>query len=133
MDLVSDALCRIKTAYRAKHTLTLLPASLAVFRICTVMAARGFVDSVQWLSLRSTGMKDKIVVTFKYSGVHRVSVIKGLKRISRPGARLYLPSRLLPRLLGGLGLVIVSTSSGIMSASRAKALGIGGEVICYVW
>lgn len=133
MDTVSNALSKIKNAYRAKHRMVILPASLLVFRICNIMIARGFLDSILWVSFDVLGINDKMVVTLRYIGSRRTPAIGGLKRISKPGARVYLPSRLLPRLLGGLGLVIVSTSLGLMSAARAKSLGIGGEVVCYVW
>ena len=133
MDTVSNALSKIKNAYRAKHNTVVLPASWLVFRICNLMIYRGFLHSIQWLSLASVGLEDQLVVTLKYTGRNRMPAIKGLKRISKPGARIYLPSKLLPILLGGVGLVIVSTSLGIMSGSRAKSLGVGGEVMCYVW
>ena len=133
MDSVSNALCQIKNAYRSKHKVVILSASLRVFRICRVMVSRGFLNSVQWLSFSKLPISDKLIVYLRYTGIDRISAMKGLKIISKPGFRIYLPSRKLPRVLGGLGLVVVSTSFGIMSSSRAKSLGIGGEVICYVW
>lgn len=133
MSTLANALCRIRNAYRARHQVVVLPASLLVFRVCTVMASRGFLDSVEWVSVSPLGLRDKLVITLKYLGPKRASSVRGIKHISKSGSRTYLTSQTLPSLLGGLGLVVVSTSSGVMSASRAKSLGIGGEVLCYVW
>ncbi len=135
MDRISNALCEIKNGYQARHQLVILPASLLVFRMCQIMKSRGFLESVEWISFTeiSPGYPDKIVVFLRYLGPNRLPSVNGIKRVSKPGSKIYLPSKSLPRILGGLGLVIVSTSLGLMSASRARSLGLGGEVICFVW
>jgi small subunit ribosomal protein S8 len=128
-DPVADLLTRIRNANTANHTTVDIPASRTKKAIAQILKDEGFIDDFERLE---EGPQGVIRVKLRY-GPEKEKVITGLRRISRPGLRVYTGKTEIPRVLGGLGLVIISTSRGIMSGKRAKKLGVGGEVLAYVW
>jgi small subunit ribosomal protein S8 len=128
-DPVADMLTRIRNANIAHHERVDVPASRLKKEIAKVLKDEGFIKGFEVVA---GAPKDLIRVTLKY-GQHRERVINGLQRISRPGLRIYTPKGDIPKCMGGLGLVIVSTSKGIMSGRQAKRLNCGGEVMAFVW
>ncbi|MDQ6768264.1 MAG: 30S ribosomal protein S8 [Candidatus Eremiobacteraeota bacterium] len=128
-DPIADMLTRIRNANIAHHERVDIPASRLKKDVAKVLKDEGFVKGVEVVS----GVpRDVIRITLKY-GQHRERVINGLQRISRPGLRIYTPRGDIPKCMGGLGLVIMSTSQGIMSGRQAKRLKCGGEVVAFVW
>ncbi len=128
-DPIADLLTRIRNANTANHQTVDIPASKMKKAVAQILADEGFVTSVEELQ---EGPQGTLRVALKY-GPEKEKVITGLRRISRPGLRVYTTKTEIPRVLGGLGLVIMSTSKGIMSGKRAKREGFGGEVLAYVW
>jgi small subunit ribosomal protein S8 len=128
-DPIADMLTRIRNANTANHQTVDVPASRMKRAIAEILREEGFVRSFEVLT---EGPQGTIRITLKY-GPEKEKVITGLRRISRPGLRVYSARTEIPRVLGGLGLVIISTSKGIMSGKRAKREGFGGEVLAYVW
>jgi small subunit ribosomal protein S8 len=128
-DPVADMLARIRNANIAKHERVDVPASHLKKEIAKVLKDEGFIKNFE---MTPVGAREVIRITLKY-GQHRERVINGLQRISRPGLRIYTPKGDIPKCLGGLGLVIMSTSKGIMSGRQAKRLNCGGEVMAFVW
>jgi small subunit ribosomal protein S8 len=128
-DPVADLLTRIRNANTANHKSVDVPASRVKVAIANILKDEGFIEEVERLN---EGPQGTLRIRLKY-GPEKEKVITGLRRISRPGLRVYTPKTEIPRVLGGLGLVIISTSQGIMSGKRAKKLGVGGEVLAYVW
>jgi small subunit ribosomal protein S8 len=128
-DPIADMLTRIRNANMAGHPSVDIPASKMKQSIAAILKEEGFVREVETVS---EGPQGTIRITLKY-GPEKEKVITGLRRISRPGLRVYSPRTEVPRFLGGLGLVIMSTSKGIMSGKRAKREGFGGEILAYVW
>lgn len=128
-DPVADLLTRIRNANTANHKLVDVPASRVKAAISQILKDEGFIEDVERVN---EGPQGTLRIRLKY-GPEKEKVITGLRRISRPGLRVYTAKTEIPRVLGGLGLVIISTSQGIMSGKRAKKLGVGGEVLAYVW
>jgi small subunit ribosomal protein S8 len=128
-DPVADLLTRIRNANTANHKLVDVPASRVKAAIAKILKDEGFIEDVERLN---EGPQGTLRIRLKY-GPEKEKVITGLRRISRPGLRVYTGKTEIPRVLGGLGLVIISTPQGIMSGKRAKKLGVGGEVLAYVW
>jgi small subunit ribosomal protein S8 len=128
-DPIADMLTRIRNANTANHQTVDIPASKMKKAIAEILKEEGFIRNVE---LRAEGPQSTLRVTLKY-GPEKEKVITNLRRISRPGLRVYSSRSEIPRVLGGLGLVIISTSKGIMSGKRAKREGYGGEVLAYVW
>jgi small subunit ribosomal protein S8 len=128
-DPIADMLTRIRNANIAFHERVDIPASRLKKDVAKVLKDEGFVKAFEVVS---GAPRDVIRITLKY-GQHRERVINGLQRISRPGLRIYTPKGDIPKCMGGLGLVIMSTSKGIMSGRQAKRLGCGGEVVAFVW
>jgi small subunit ribosomal protein S8 len=122
-------LTRIRNANTANHENVDIPASRMKRAIAEILKEEGFIRNYEVVS---EGPQGTLRVTLKY-GPEKEKVITGLRRISRPGLRVYSSRTEIPRVLGGLGLVILSTSKGIMSGKRAKREGCGGEVLAYVW
>lgn len=129
-DTIGDMLTRIRNANLARHQTTTVPATRMTRSIAQVLKAEGFIRDFEE---QGDGIKRQLVVSLKYRGKQRQPVITALKRVSKPGLRVYANSRELPRVLGGIGIAIISTSSGIMTDREARKQGIGGEVLCYVW
>ncbi len=128
-DPVADMLARIKNANTAFHERVDVPASRLKTEIAKLLKTEGFIKSYELVSGQP---RDVIRITLKY-GQNRERVINGLQRISKPGLRIYSPKGEIPKCMGGLGLVILSTSKGVMSGRQAKRNGCGGEVMAFVW
>ena len=127
-DPIADMLTRIRNAITAKHETVEVPGSNMKRAIADILLSEGYVKNVEKVDDNLSG---KIVITLKYS--EGKSVISGLKRVSIPGLRNYSGAANMPKVLGGLGTAIVSTSKGIMTDKQAKAANIGGEVLCFIW
>ncbi|MEM7765275.1 MAG: 30S ribosomal protein S8 [Pseudomonadota bacterium] len=126
-DPIADMLTRIRNAQKARKVDVRMPSSNAKVAIANVLRDEGFVGDV---TVEKNGAKAELTVELRYH--EGAPVIEKIKRVSKPGLRIYKPSGDLPTVLGGLGVAIVSTSSGVMSDREARAKGIGGEVICMV-
>ena len=129
-DPIADMLTRIRNANKMRHTTVDIPASKAKKDVLTVLANEGFIVGYDEVKLENN--QSVLKVTLKYTA-SKERVIKGLKRISKPGLRVYAPVDELPKVLNGLGIAIISTSAGIMCDKKARKLGTGGEVLAYVW
>lgn len=128
-DPIADMLTRLRNANSVYHEKVEIPGSKIKTAIAEILKEEGFIKGFEFISDNKQGI---IRVNLKY-GPNREKVITGIKRISKPGLRVYAKSDQLPRVLGGLGIAIVSTSKGIMSDKQARRNGLGGEVIAYVW
>ena len=128
-DPIADMLTRIRNASRARHTDVIVPASRTKREIARILKDEGFI--ADWSEDRD-GAKAVLRLTLKYVD-GKAPVVSGLKRISKPGLRVYARKTEIPRVLGGLGIVIVSTSQGIMTGAQARKAQLGGEVLAYVW
>jgi len=129
-DTISDMLTRIRNANLARHQTTEVPSTNMTRSIAKVLQEEGFIVD---FSEEGEGVERTLVVALKYKGKGRQPIINTLKRISKPGLRVYSNRKDLPRVLGGIGIAIISTSSGIMTDRDARRQGLGGEVLCYVW
>ncbi len=128
-DPIADLLTRIRNANAAKHESVTIPASNMKKAICQILLDEGYVKDVK---IEDDGLQGKIVVTLKY-GENKTRIIQGLKRISKPGLRIYAGVEDMPRVMKGLGVAIVSTSKGVMTDKQARKMGVGGEVLAFVW
>ena len=128
-DPIADFLTRIRNALTAKHETVTVPASKMKKAIADILVEEGFVKSAE---LTENEGRSDIVITLKY-GAKNEKVINNLKRISKPGLRVYCGYEKLPKVLGGLGIAIISTSKGVMTDKAARNNKIGGEVLAYVW
>jgi small subunit ribosomal protein S8 len=122
-------LTRIRNALVAKHESVTLPASNMKKAIAQILLDEGYIKGVEQIA---DGVQGSIKLSLKYDG-NQKGVISGLKRISKPGLRVYARSEEIPKVLGGLGIAIVSTSKGVMTDRTARKNAVGGEVLCYVW
>ena len=129
-DPIADLLTRIRNANSANHDSLEVEASKIKAEIIRILQDEGYIKSYEVVK---APIQDKIKVVLKYGARNRERVITDLKRVSKPGLRVYVPSDKLPRVLRGLGIAILSTSQGLMTDRQARKLGIGGEVLCYVW
>lgn len=129
-DPIADMLTRIRNAQVAKHDALTLPASNLKKSIAKILLAEGYVKSVDF---QDEGPAGSIKIVLKYVNGKQQPVIAGLKRISRPGLRVYARCEELPKVLGGLGIAIISTSKGLMTDKEARKNAIGGEVLAYIW
>ena len=128
-DPIADMLTRIRNANSSKHKTVDVPASNIKLAIANILAEEGYIKSFEEIKDNTQGV---IRITLKYDE-KGTRVIDGLKRISKPGLKVYAGKEELPKVLNGLGIAIISTSKGILTDKQARELGIGGEVICYVW
>ena len=128
-DPIADMLTRVRNALIARHDTVTLPASNMKKSIAKILLDEGYVKSVDYID---DGLQGQIKIVLKYAE-GKQSVIKGLKRISKPGLRVYARTEELPKVLGGLGIAIVSTSKGVMTDEEARKAGVGGEVLAYIW
>ncbi|MDA8096376.1 MAG: 30S ribosomal protein S8 [Clostridia bacterium] len=128
-DPIADYLTRIRNANTVYHQSTEIPASRLKKDISSILKEEGFIRDYEVVE---DGKQGVIRVYMKY-GNNKEKVITGLRRISKPGLRVYANKDQVPRVLGGLGIAILSTSQGIMTDKKARRLGIGGEVLCYIW
>ena len=130
-DPVADMLTRIRNANQAMHEGVVMPSSKQKIALADLLKEEGYIaDFDVSASEKSTG--DVLSITMKYTD-SRERVIRGLRRVSKPGLRVYTKSDKIPRVLGGLGVAVVSTSKGLMSDREARRRRMGGEVLCYVW
>ena len=127
-DPIADMLTRIRNANQAKHEVVEMPASRLKLEILEVLKNEGYISEYEKVE---DGKQGVIKVTLKYNNKERV--IKGLKKISKPGLRVYVKSTELPKVLNGLGIAVISTSNGIMTDREARQKKLGGEVIAFVW
>jgi small subunit ribosomal protein S8 len=128
-DPIADMLTRIRNANGVKHATVDVPASNMKKRLAEILVEEGFIKSFDVIEDNKQGI---IRIELKY-GQDKQRVISGLKRISKPGLRVYAKGNEVPKVLGGLGIAVISTSNGIITDRKARQLGVGGEVICYVW
>jgi small subunit ribosomal protein S8 len=129
-DPISDYLTRVRNAVMAKHKIVDIPASNIKKDITRILFEKGYILNFKF---EDKGPQGNIMIALKYHPESKISAIKELGRISRPGLRKYSDKESLPRVLNGLGISIVSTSPGLMWDKEAKTLGIGGDVLCYVY
>ena len=129
-DTIADMLTRIRNANLAKHQIVQIPSTKVTRNIAQVLFAEGLIDSFEELK---NGLKSSLLLSLKYVGKERKPVIEKIQRISKPGLRVYSGSKKMPRILGGFGTAIVSTSRGLMTDQQARKEGIGGELLCYIW
>jgi small subunit ribosomal protein S8 len=128
-DPIADLLTRVRNASLARHQEVVLPSSRVKTEIARILVEEGFIASCE---NRVDEGHEHLVLTLKYVE-GKTPVVSGLKRISKPGLRVYARKTEIPRVLGGLGVAILSTSHGIMTGQQARKLNLGGEVLCYVW
>ena len=129
-DPIADMLTRIRNANTAKHDTVDVPASKMKISIADILLNEGYIAKYD---IVEDGSFKTIRITLKYGADKNQKVISGLKRISKPGLRVYANSEELPRVLGGLGTAIISTNQGVITDKEARKLQIGGEVLCFVW
>ena len=131
-DPIADMLTRIRNGLTARHESVLVPASKVKMDIANILAEEGYIKSATLEEKKEGEACSYIKIELKY-GPNYSKVITGLKRISRPGLRIYAKKDELPKVLNGLGIAIISTSKGIMTDKKARAIGAGGEVLAFVW
>jgi small subunit ribosomal protein S8 len=129
-DTISDMLTRIRNACAVRHPTTQVPTTKMTRSIAQVLKDEGFIEDYEEVG---EGINKQLILSLKYKGKNRQPLINTLKRISKPGLRVYSSSSDLPRVLGGIGIAIVSTSRGIMTDREARKQRVGGEVLCYIW
>ena len=131
-DPIADFLTRIRNAIRAAHETVAIPASKQKVELARILKEQGYIDDFNVAARTDGGPGELLHIDLKYDNTRR-SAISGLKRISRPGQREYVDHAHIPRVLGGMGTAIVSTSHGVMTGHEARAAGVGGEVVAEVW
>ena len=129
-DPIADTLTRIRNANTAKHDTVDVPASKMKLAIANILVDEGYIAKYD---LVEDGAFKTIHITLKYGADKNEKVISGLKRISKPGLRVYANTEDIPKVLGGLGTAIISTNKGVVTDKEARKLGVGGEVLCFVW
>ena len=128
-DVIADMLTRIRNANDAKHATVDIPASNMKKAIADILVEEGYVKSYQIIE---DGKQGTIRVTLKYEG-NKQKVLRGIRRVSKPGLRIYAGFQDMPKVMNGLGIAIVSTSKGVMTDKKARELNVGGEVLAFVW
>ena len=129
-DTISDMLTRIRNAHMVKHQIVEIPATKMSIAISSILKEEGFIQDFE---IYNEGLKKYLLLSLKYVEKSREPVIANLQRVSKPGLGVYANSKKLPKVLNNLGIAIISTSKGVMTNLKAKELGIGGEVLCYIW
>ena len=129
-DPIADMLTRIRNANTAKHDTVDVPSSKMKLAIAKILLDEGYIKSYE---LVENGKFNDIRITLKYGASKNEKIISGLQRISKPGLRVYANKEELPKVLGGLGVAIISTNKGVITHKEARKLGVGGEVLCFVW
>ena len=129
-DTISDMLTRIRNATMVKHQIVQIPVTKMSSAITQILKEEGFIEDFENYKENE---REYLLLSLKYIGKSRKSVISKIQRISKPGLRVYANSKELPKVLDNLGIAIMSTSKGVMTNLSAKELGIGGEVLCYIW
>ena len=131
-DPIADMLTRIRNANTAKHDTVDVPSSKMKIAIADILVDEGYIEKYELLDIEGTAFKN-IHITLKYGKDKNEKVITGIKRISKPGLRIYSDAANMPKVLGGLGIAIVSTNKGVITDKKARELNVGGEVLAYVW
>jgi small subunit ribosomal protein S8 len=136
-DPIADMLTRTRNAVAARHAFVLMPASKMKVAIARILKEEGYISDFEMVKGEPVKGKDapaqqQIRIWLKYVG-GKESVLTGLERVSKPGQRIYAGKGELPRVMGGLGIAIVSTSRGIMTEQKARSMGVGGEILCRIW
>ena len=129
-DPIADMLTRIRNANTAKHDTVDVPSSKMKLAIAKILLDEGYIKSYE---LVENGKFNDIRITLKYGASKNEKIISGLQRISKPGLRVHANKEELPKVLGGLGVAIISTNKGVITDKEARKLGVGGEVLCFVW
>ena len=129
-DPIADMLTRIRNANTAKHDTVDVPSSKMKLAIAKILLDEGYIKSYE---LVENGKFNDIRITLKYGASKNEKIISGRQRISKPGLRVYANKEELPKVLGGLGVAIISTNKGVITDKEARKLGVGGEVLCFVW
>ena len=129
-DTISDMLTRLRNSNLAKHQVVQVPATKMTRNIANILLEEGFIQNIEEIG---ENFNKQLLLSLKYKGKNRQPVITSLKRISKPGLRVYANRKELPRVLGGLGIAVISTSHGVMNDNKARTQGLGGEVLCYIW
>ena len=129
-DTIADMLPRVRNANLARHQVVQVPSTKMTRNIAQVLSEEGFIQTYEEVG---EGLGKQLLLSLKYKGRDREPVITALKRISRPGLRVYANRKELPRVLGGLGIAVISTSKGVLTDNKARHQGVGGEVLCYIW
>ena len=129
-DTIADMLTRVRNANLARHKIVQIPSTKMTKNISAVLLEEGFIQDFEEVG---DGINRQLLLSLKYKGKEGEPVITALKRISRPGLRVYANRKELPRVLGGLGVAIISTSKGVLTDNKARHQGVGGEVLCYIW
>jgi len=129
-DTISDMLTRIRNANMVKHQIVQIPATKMSKAIALVLKEEGFIEDFETYN---EDLYEYLLISLKYKGKSREPVICKIERVSKPGLRVYANTKKLPKVLDNLGIAIISTSKGVMTNLKAKELGIGGEVLCYIW
>ncbi len=128
-DPIADMLTRLRCGNTARHSTVEIPASRMKIEIARLLTDQGYVTGYE----TKEGEHGKVIVVELKYGKNRERVISGIKRVSKPGRRVYAKKESLPKVLGGLGTAIISTSRGLVTSAEARKLGLGGEVICFIW
>ncbi len=128
-DTIGDMLTNIRNANSANHLVTEVPSSKMICEMIKILLEEGYIKDYK---IERNPIQDRIKIYLKY-GPNKEKIITGIRRISKPGLRVYARKDEIPRVLGGLGISIISTSNGILTGRKARKLGVSGEVICYVW
>ena len=129
-DTIADMLTRIRNAHRAKQKIVQVSSTKVTRNIAKVLLTEGLIDSFEELK---QGLNSSLLLSLKYVGKKRMPRILKIQRISKPGLRVYSNAKKLPRILGGFGTTIVSTSLGLMTEQQARQANVGGELLCYIW
>lgn len=129
-DPIADMLTRIRNANTAKHDIVEVPASKMKKAISEILLNEGYIKGFE---VKEDGVKSTIRITLKYGKDKNEKIISGIKKISKPGLRVYADTHNLPKVLGGLGTAIISTNKGVITDKEARKLGVGGEVIAFIW
>ena len=129
-DTISDMLTRIRNANMVRHQIVQIPFTKMSLAIAEILKEEGFIEDFETYT---ENKRNFLLLSLKYSGKSRQPVICKIERVSKPGLRVYSNSKKLPKVLDNLGIAIISTSKGVMTNPKAKELGIGGEVLCYIW
>ena len=130
IDTIADMLTRIRNAHRAKQRIVQVSSTKITRNIAKVLLTEGLIDSFEELK---QGLNSSLLLSLKYVGKKRMPRILKIQRISKPGLRVYSNAKKLPRILGGFGTTIVSTSLGLMTEQQARQANVGGELLCYIW
>ena len=129
-DTISDILTRIRNANLVKHQIVQVPATNMSIALTTILKQEGFIEDFENYTEKN---KKYLLLSLKYFGKGRKPIISNLERVSKPGLRVYTNSKALPVVLDNIGIAIISTSKGVMTNLKARELGIGGEILCYIW